>query len=147
VFCVTCEAPRFYNAPTASPASVPQPASTMGRVKTRTAISNDKEERIRLAIAERAAEGTALPELALKYGVPRTTLGDRLRGGRSMREAKAEKQSLNPYQEKALVKWVAQMESTGLPPRLDLFQAVAAHLAKERAEDEENPKFAELGRT
>jgi hypothetical protein len=117
----------------------------MGRVKTRTAISNDKEERIRRAIAERAAERTALPELALKYGVPRTTLGDRLQGGRSMREAKAEEQSLNPYQEKALVKWVAQMESTGFPPRLDLFKAIAAHLAKQRAEDEGDPKLAKLG--
>jgi IS5 family transposase len=119
----------------------------MGRVKVRTAISNDKEERICRAIKERAAEGTALSELALKYGVPRTTLGDRLRGGLSMRQAKAGKQALLPYQEKALVKWVAQMEATGFPPRLDLFKAVAAELAKKRAEDEGDPKLAKIGTT
>jgi hypothetical protein len=79
----------------------------MGRVKVQTAISNDKEERICRAIKERAAEGTAFSELALKYGIPRTTLGDRLRGGLSMRQAKAGKQAFLPYQEKALVKWVA----------------------------------------
>jgi hypothetical protein len=119
----------------------------MGRVKPRSVISNEKEERICRALDESAAEGTGLRELALKYGVPRSTLSDRLRGGQSMRQAKAGKQSLNPYQEQALVKWVAQMESTGFPPRLDLFKAVAEHLAKQRAEDEGDPKLAEIGTT
>jgi hypothetical protein len=45
------------------------------------------------------------------------------------------------------VKWVAQMESTAFPPRLDLFEAVAAHLAQQRAEDEGDPKLATLGCT
>jgi hypothetical protein len=117
----------------------------MSRVKTRIEKYFDKEERIRRAIAEKDAEGTGLRELALKYGVPRSSLSDRLRGGQSHREAKAEKQSLNPYQEKAQVKLVEQMESTGFPPRLNLFDAVAAHLAKQRAEDEGDPKLAQLG--
>jgi hypothetical protein len=117
----------------------------MGQIKTRTEKYFDKEERIRRAIAEKDAEGTGLRELALKYGVPRSTLSHRLRGGQNHREAKAEKQSLNPYQEKALVKWVEQMESTAFPPQLDLFDAVAAHLAKQRAEDEGDPYLAQRG--
>jgi transcriptional regulator with XRE-family HTH domain len=56
---------------------------------------------------KREAEGTDLRELALKYGIPRSTLSDRLRGGRSMRESMEEYQALLPYQKKTLIKWVA----------------------------------------
>jgi hypothetical protein len=56
---------------------------------------------------ERAAEGTDLRELALKYGIPRSTLSDRLQVGRSMRESMEEYQALLAYQKKALIRWIA----------------------------------------
>jgi hypothetical protein len=64
-----------------------------------------------------------------------------------MRESMEDYQALLPYQEKALIKWVAQMEATGFPPRLDLFKEVAAELAKKRAEDEGDPELAKISVT
>jgi hypothetical protein len=109
----------------------------MGRVKPRSSRSADKEDRIRRAIEERAAHGSTLRELSLKYGVPRSTLSDRLRRIQQAME-------LTPLQEKALAKWFEQLEETGLPPRPDLFKAKAMQLAQKRAEDEEDPSLAKL---
>jgi len=48
--------------------------------------------------------------------------------------------------EKALEDWCTQLDDWGFPPRMDLLCAIAGALAKIRAEEENNPKLAHLGK-
>ena len=41
--------------------------------------------------------------------------------------------------------WAARMDASGFP-RLDLFKGMAAHLAQKRADEEDDPPLAILGR-
>ena len=119
----------------------------MPKVKDRAATENDLEDRIRRALDQRDREGTTLRELAILYNVPRSTLSDRTRGGKTQQKAHEDYQALTPRMEKALEQWVDTWDERGFPPRLDLFKAVAAQLAKRRAEEEGDPSLAELGPT
>ena len=119
----------------------------MPNIKARVAKENDLEDRIQRALEQRDRERTSLRELATLYGVPRSTLSDRARGGKTRQQAHEDYQALTPGMERALTEWVDSWDARGFPPRLDLFKAVAAQLAERRAEEEGDPALAELGPT
>ena len=78
----------------------------MPTVKVRAAKEKDLEDRIRRALEQRDREGTTLRELATIYDVPRSTLSDHTRGGKTRRQAHEDYPTLTPGMEKALEEWV-----------------------------------------
>jgi 4-hydroxybenzoate polyprenyltransferase len=62
------------------------------------------------------ANGQSIKSAAAQWGIPRTTLLDRLHGAESRKDAFACHQRLSPVQENQLTQWVLTQESLGLPP-------------------------------
>ena len=83
--------------------------------------------------------------MATIYDVPRSTLSDRDRGGKTRRQAYKDYQILTPGMEKALKEWVNTWDERGFPARLDLFKAIAAQLAESRVQEEGASSPASLG--
>ena len=102
--------------------------ATMPRAKARAAKNEEREEKIRRALEERAQFGTSFEDLHHKYGIPKSTPSNRAEGRQCCQKAHEVYQSLNPVIEDALKKWTLQMDSQGFPPRLDLFKAIAEKL-------------------
>jgi len=84
--------------------------------------------------------------LAEKYGVPSSTLSKHECGDLTRQEGHAHWQKLTPAMEKALEDWYTQLDDWGFPPQMDLLCAMASALAKIRAEEENNPELAHLGK-
>ena len=94
----------------------------MPRVKVRQEKNDAVEEEIRRALEKRDREGTFFQDLASEFGVPRSTLNGRVRGGISHRKAHEEEQALPPAIEDELQKWAQKMDDHGFPPRLDILE-------------------------
>ena len=119
----------------------------MPRVKVRQEKNDAVEEEIWRALEKRDREGTSFQDLASEFGVPRSTLNNRARGGISRRKAHEEEQALPPAIEDALQKWAQKMDDHGFPPRLDIFRAMAQELAEQNAEVTGDSTQAKLGKT
>ena len=117
--------------------------ATMPRVKARAAKNEEREEKIRRALEERAQFGTSFEDLHHRYGIPKSTLSNRAEGRQSRQKAHEVYQSLNPAIEGALKKWTLQMDSQGFPPWLDIFKAVAEKLFQQELQhsNDSEPKF------
>ena len=61
------------------------------------------------------AGGQSIRKAALDWGVPRTTLQDRVTGAEPRQEAAQGLQRLSPVQEGHLATWIAAQEALGLP--------------------------------
>ena len=118
----------------------------MAHVKPRKVTNSEKEERIRAALLQRREEGTPWATLALEYGIAGSTLNDRWKGARERRVAHSDQQKLPPMAEKALERWCQQLDDWGFPPRMDMLREMANVLARQRAEQEGDPKLAVLGK-
>jgi len=97
-------------------------------------------------LAHREQEGTSFRTLALLFNVPCSALADRARGGLSRKESHVHQQRLTPAMEKAPQDWCKQLDDWGFPPRMDLLLAMAKALAQQRADEEEDPTLAGLGK-
>ena len=86
---------------------------------------NDREVRIQQAIQERTTKGSNLHDPVILYNIPRSTLSGRLQGIPPRHEAQKKQQALPPAVEQSLVYWIDDMDTSGFPPRLGLFNAVA----------------------
>jgi len=118
----------------------------MPPIRTRESKNAAQEQKIQRALEERQLEGTSFRNLALKYGVTSSTLSDRVWSGLTRQEGHAHRQRLTPAMEKALTDWCQELDDCGFPPRLDLLRAMAGALAQLRAEEENDPELAYLGK-
>ena len=66
------------------------------------------------AIADVKAKRLSQKQAAEKWGVPRTTLGDRLGGAVSMKEHFEGRTLLSKHQEDQLISWILQQEALGI---------------------------------
>jgi hypothetical protein len=81
----------------------------------------------------RAQEKPNITKIALEYGVPRSTLSDRVKKGAQARTArKPVNKALKGYQEEALIRWITHMRDLSMPPPPRLIEAWA-NRALERA--------------
>jgi len=119
------------------------PPNVKSKKEKKSVVSEDN---IAAALAHRDREGTSFRTLALLYQVPSSTLADRARGGLSRQESHVHQQRLTPAMEKALAAWCKQLDDWGFPPRMDLLLAMAEALAQQRADEEEDPTLAGLGK-
>lgn len=67
------------------------------------------------AMAE-VEQGSSIRVAARKWGVPKATLQDRIRGVKSQRELTATLQKLSLTQEDGLEAWILAQEALGFPP-------------------------------
>ena len=119
--------------------------TTMPRVKARAAKGEEHEEKMRLALEDRAQFNTSFEDLHHKYGIPKSTLCDRARGMQTRQKTHEDYQALTPVMEDALKKWALRMDSQGSPPRLDIFKAVAKKLFQQQLDDSNDSEPKTLG--
>ena len=93
----------------------------------------DREEAIQRALEKKEQENIPFDDLALEFGIPKTTLYNRSRGMTSRQKAHENHQALTPGMEDAPLQWAGELDVLGFPPRLDLFKAMAAELASQQA--------------
>src|ERR1700756_2461070 len=76
--------------------------------------------------AARAKEKPNIAKIAREYGVPHTTLLDRVKKGTQARPTrKPVNKALEDYQEKALIRWATCMRDWNMPVTPNLLQAWA----------------------
>jgi hypothetical protein len=85
------------------------------------------EEDVQRALDD-IANGKSVRKASLDWGVPRSTLMDRINGRVSYSEAKAPFQRLLPVQEQCLTDWVLVQESLGLNPTYSQIRAFAGRV-------------------
>ena len=74
------------------------------------------EEDIATAIALYERGGESLRKLSLEFGIPRTTLSNRITGTQRRQDAFEPHQSLSRVQEERLTAWVLAQVAIGNPP-------------------------------
>ena len=89
---------------------------------------------------ESGPRGNIILGFSSQVGVPRSTLNEELRGGKSQRKAHKKEPILPPAIENALEMWVQKMEDLGFPLKLDIFKAKAQELAEQSAEQKRDSK-------
>lgn len=115
----------------------------MGVVKSRKSKATGKESQLQKAIiAYQRQQYTSIRKCADAFGVPYSTLRDRLNGGRvSKMLAHAEQQLLLPQQERGIVNWIIKLDGKGFPPRVDMVVTMAKQILQRQ-----NPsKLHEIG--
>ncbi|KAL7266418.1 hypothetical protein RUND412_011039 [Rhizina undulata] len=120
----------------------------MRRVQARK--QNDdaqRKENIRRAIqARRENPKLGLREAELLFGIPKLTISNREREAtKNRRTAHKHQQKLPPPIERALVKWVEQLNEWGFPPRIDILKGIAAAFAAKCSKEEGDPSLASFG--
>ena len=70
--------------------------------------------------------------LADHHGVPRTTLQHRKRERQSIKEKAQSQQYLYPWEEKALVKFIARQDALSRPVQIKYIGSIAFNLARQR---------------
>ena len=64
------------------------------------------------------------------YGLPRSTLQERIKGRKNARESHAHQQRLAPEQEEFLVEWILEEDQRGYPPSHSRAREMAARVLR-----------------
>ena len=86
-----------------------------------------QEKDILLAIQD-VENGVSKAAAALKHGVPRSTLRDRLNGAGTRHDAHAAQMKLSPHLEASLAEWCRVQDALGLPPSHNIVRLVAERM-------------------
>ena len=102
----------------------------MGVLRPRSSKISQKETQLQKAIAaHHRKQYKSLRKCADAFSVPYSTLRDRINGGRVARDvAHTEQMLLSPQQEKSVVKWIANLDNSGFPPRVDMVHTLCRQL-------------------
>ena len=96
-------------------------------------LPSNQEGRFLLAIqALKLAQFQSVQAAAKAYDIPRSTLRDRIDGMASRRDSTPNSQKLTPKEEEAIVKYLLDLDSRGLPPRPQVVQEMADLLLAKR---------------
>jgi len=118
----------------------------MAHMKPRKVTNSEREERVRAALLQRWEEGSPWAILTLEYGIAGSTLNDRWKKERERPVAHSDQQKLPPMGEKALERWCQQLDDWRFPLKMDMLREMTNVLARQRAEQEGDSKFAILGK-
>lgn len=94
---------------------------------------NYTEEDVQRAL-NAITNGTSQKKAGLEFGVPRSTLQNRMKGHISRQEAHIPQQRLSTVQEERLVTWVLTQESLGLAPTHSQIRAFAGRILQVRGD-------------
>jgi len=91
----------------------------------------DHEQIIEKTIADiKSGKVSSIRATANKYGIPRSTLQDRIKGKLSKHEARKHQQRLSPEQEEFLVDWILDQDPQGLSPSHERTRDMAHRILK-----------------
>jgi len=94
---------------------------------------NEREKFITLAINYyQSSSKPSLRVSAEAYGIPWTTLGDRVNGAQDHHESHRGLQLLSVQEEKTIVNWCTHMDDWGFPLKLPLVHEMPEYLVKKR---------------
>ena len=112
----------------------------MARIKRRALhAESDREHAIQLAIdmvgtVDKSARKKSVKKVSIRgaaeaHGIPFSTLYDRIRGVTTNRKSHTKQQLLSPTDEKAVIRWIKDLEQAGFPPRMDHVRQAATLIA------------------
>ena len=78
-------------------------------------MTNYTEDEVNQAL-DSIANGKSTRQASKEYGIPRSTLQDRLQGSQSRATVASSQQKLSQTQENHLVQWIQVQAALGLPP-------------------------------
>ena len=78
-------------------------------------------------------ETSSIRAMAVRYGVPDSTLRDRLNEPMDRQSSREPMQLFTKQEEKAIVRWCNHLDDWGFPPKLTLVKQMAAGLIQKRA--------------
>lgn len=93
-------------------------------------LEDDLQEALRAIV-----NGASIRKASLDYGVPRSTLHNRIHGGISHQESAQSQQKIAPIQEELLANWILVQESLGTSITHQQIRDIANHLLIIRGED------------
>ena len=95
---------------------------------------SERENNLQLAMrAYRKGKASSMRAMAEKYGIPYSTLRDRLNGAQDRKSSREPMQLFTKQEEKAIVRWCNHLDDWGFPPKLTLVKQMAEHLIQKRA--------------
>ena len=95
--------------------------STMPRVKERSNLAQEVREQRYAKALKGLEDGTykTLSEVVVSKKLSKSSLGHRRNGRRSRQEAHQDEQTFSPAAEKAVVKWIPNLDDYGFSPKVD----------------------------
>ncbi|EAQ87051.1 hypothetical protein CHGG_08304 [Chaetomium globosum CBS 148.51] len=91
------------------------------------------EDRIQLALeALRSGQIKIIRNAADAFGVPKSTLHRRVKGGGTRQEAQVKNRKLRPTEEAALIQWIESLDDRGMSPTIGYIRQMADLLLRER---------------
>jgi hypothetical protein len=103
-------------------------------------IELSQEERITLAHARwneasAANENPSKAKLARQYGIPKSTLTDRINDRKTAAARNQHFQRLSPEEEAAIRDWILRLQAWGWPPRVEQVRSIAKELLIKKGDD------------
>ena len=100
---------------------------------TKGSQASYQEGRILLAIqALKKDQILSIRAAARSYGIPHTTLVDRLHGCPTRKDSQSKNQKLTPIEESVLIQWIISMDERGQSPRVGIVRETANLLLSNR---------------
>ena len=93
-----------------------------------------QKERLQLALEACKSNQKSMRKVAKQYGIPKSSLHDRVNGKMTRKEEHQRRQKLNPQEELAIVNWLHRLQAWGWPSRIDQVREMAAELLKKKGD-------------
>ena len=95
-----------------------------------------QKERLQLALEACKSNQKSMRKVAKQYGVPKSSLHDRVNGKMTRKEEHQRRQKLSPQEELAIVNWLHRLQAWGWPSRIDQVREMAAELLKKKGDSQ-----------
>lgn len=93
-----------------------------------------QKERLRLALEAYKKDPKSMRKVAKQYGIPKSSLHDRVNGKMTKKEEQQRRQKLSPQEELAIVNWLLRLQAWGWPARIDHIRGMATELLKKKGD-------------
>ena len=91
-------------------------------------------ERMVLAIKAYREDPKSMRRIAKQYGVPKSSLFDRINGAASKKEESQRRQRLSPQEEQAIVNWLLRLQGWGWPARTGQIRDLTTELLRKKGD-------------
>ena len=93
-----------------------------------------QKERLQLALEACKSNQKSMRKVAKQYGIPKSSLHDRVNGKMTRKEEHQRRQKLSPQEELAIVNWLHRLQAWGWSSRIDQVREMAAELLKKKGD-------------
>ena len=93
-----------------------------------------QKERLQLALEACKSNQNSMRKVAKQYGIPKSSLHDRVNGKMTRKEEHQRRQKLSPQEELTIVNWLHRLQAWGWPSRIDQVRQMAAELLTKKGD-------------